>query len=251
MNFLGRRVYGAAAILLGLIGLWWGDFASTWQPVPDGTPHRRLLAYAAAVVFLVAGAALQRRRFAGPAALALATLYAVFALLWANRVIGAPAVAGTWLGLAEELGLVVGGIVAYASLDNGARAAAIAHAGRIVFGLCLVVYAMGHFFYLPQTAAMVPKRLPPDAMFWAAATGVGHLAAGIALISGVCARLAAILATAMFAAFGLLVWLPLLTGAPTVHMNWGGTGVTLALVGSIWIVADAIRQFRLSGPLGR
>jgi len=249
MNFLGGRVYGAAAILLGLIGMWWGDFASTWQPVPEGIPHRKMLAYAAALLFVLAGAALQRRRFAPPAALALAALYAVFALLWANRVVEAPTIAGTWLGCAEEVGLVVGGVVTYALLD-GNGAAAIAHAGRIVFGICLVFYAMGHFFYLPQTAAMVPAHLSANGHFWAIATGLGHLAAGVALVSGVYARLAAVLATAMFATFGLLVWLPLVIAAPTLHMNWGGLGVTLALVGSIWIVADATRQFRLSGTLG-
>jgi uncharacterized membrane protein YphA (DoxX/SURF4 family) len=249
MNVLGHRVYGAAAILLGLIGLWWGDFASTWQPVPDDTPHRQALAYAAALVFVIAGAALQWRRSARPAALVLAALYAVFMLLWLRRVIGFPGMSGTWLGCAEELGLVVGGIVAAASLDEGARAATIAHVGRIVFGICLVVYAMGHFLNLQLTAAMVPGRLPPDAMFWAIATGIGHLAAGIALISGVWARLAAILATAMFAAFGLLVWLPMLLAHPAAHINWGGSAVTLALVGSVWIVADAIARFRLSLPI--
>jgi len=249
MNFLGRRVYGAAAILNGLVGLWWGDFASVWQPVPDDAPDRRILAYGAALIFVVAGATLQWRRWARPAALALAALYAVFMLLWLRRVIGFPGMSGTWLGCAEELGLVVGGVVAYASLDRGRDAATIAHLGRIVFGMCLVVYAMGHFLNLPQTAAMVPKPLAPNAMAWAIATGIGHLAAGIALISGVYARLAAILATAMFAAFGLLVWLPMLLADPSVHINWGGNGVNLALVGSIWVIADAIRQFDLTVPL--
>ena len=32
---LGVRVYGAAAILFGVIGLKWDDFAAVWQPVPE------------------------------------------------------------------------------------------------------------------------------------------------------------------------------------------------------------------------
>jgi hypothetical protein len=61
---LGTRVYGAAAIAFGLIGLFWGDFASVWQPVDPDFPHRRVLAYIVAVLFLVGGVAVQWRRTA-------------------------------------------------------------------------------------------------------------------------------------------------------------------------------------------
>ena len=49
---LGVRVYGAAAILFGVIGLKWDDFAAVWQPVPAELAHRGTLAFAAALLFL-------------------------------------------------------------------------------------------------------------------------------------------------------------------------------------------------------
>ena len=35
MIHIGNRIYGAAAIALGLVGLAWGDFAAVWQPVSN------------------------------------------------------------------------------------------------------------------------------------------------------------------------------------------------------------------------
>ena len=44
---------------------------------------------------------------------------------------------------------------------------------------------------------MLPQWLPPTQEFWAYATGVAHIAAGLAILTGVQARPAAILLTAM------------------------------------------------------
>jgi len=44
MSKISVRIYGLAAIALGLVGLAFGDFAAVWQPVPETIPERRLLA---------------------------------------------------------------------------------------------------------------------------------------------------------------------------------------------------------------
>ena len=58
------------------------------------------------------------------------------------------------------------------------------------------------------TVPLVPGWLPPTREFWAYATGIGHIAAGLAILTGVQARLAAILLTVMFACFTPLVHVP-------------------------------------------
>jgi uncharacterized membrane protein YphA (DoxX/SURF4 family) len=62
--------------------------------------------------------------------------------------------------------------------------------------------------------------LPPGQPFCAYATGVGHIAAGIALLSGIWSNLAAKLLIVMFASFSVFVHAPPLLAAPHSHMNW-------------------------------
>src|SRR5437763_529874 len=78
----------------------------------------------------------------------------------------------------------------------------------LAFGACLLVFGTSHFLYAQFTASLVAAWLPPSRLFWAYATGAAQIAAGLAMLTGVKARLAAILLTIMYAAFGLLVHIP-------------------------------------------
>jgi uncharacterized membrane protein YphA (DoxX/SURF4 family) len=101
-----------------------------------------------------------------------------------------------------------------------------------------------HFRYPVETAAMVPKYLPFGQTFWAYATGAFHIAAGLAILSGIRARLAAGLLTAMFAGFAVLVHAPILLADTSSHMGWTMNAINLALMGAAWIVADTLAERR-------
>jgi hypothetical protein len=205
------RIFGLAAVALGSIGLVWGDFAAVWQPVPKDLPGRTALAYAVAIAFLIAGLAMQWRRSAGLGALALTALYTLgVVLLHVPRVIAQPSVFVNWSGVAEQLALVAGGLVAYACCAQleAASPKRLSQIGGLIFGACLIVFGLAHLVYLAPTAEYVPKWLPPGQTFWAYATAAGHFAAGIAILSGILARTAGILLTAMFVVFGILVHAP-------------------------------------------
>jgi len=92
------------------------------------------------------------------------------------------------------------------------------------------------------TAPLVPKWLPPTQEFWAYATGVGFIAAGVAILTGVQARLAAFLLTAMLASFALLVPGPMLRADPSSHTNWSENALNLAVLGAAWVVADSLSR---------
>ena len=250
MSNLGYRVYGLGAIALGVVGLVWGDFATVWQPVQAGVAHREALAYIAAACLLSAGVAIQWRRSAAAGLLVLAILYFIFALLWLPRVVGYPQLFGTWSGFLEEFALVVAAVVVYASRlpHDSARQIRTAQVGRLSFGVCVLSFGLSHFFAIPQTAAMVPEWIPPGQQYWAVATGVAHLLAGVAILSGVLDVLGSRLLTVMLATFGALVWAPALLAQPREHMVWAGNAINLTLIGAAWVVADSIASRRQQAP---
>jgi uncharacterized membrane protein YphA (DoxX/SURF4 family) len=103
------------------------------------------------------------------------------------------------------------------------------------------VFGIEHFKYETDTAAMVPKYLPMGQEFWARATGTFHIAAGLGILTGIRARLAAQMLTAMFLVFSVLVHIPILAHDPTAHFGWVINAINLALTGAAWIVADSLR----------
>jgi uncharacterized membrane protein YphA (DoxX/SURF4 family) len=237
------RIYGVAAVGFGLVGLVWGDLASLLQPVPKDFPGRTALAYAVAVACLLGGLAIQWGRTAGLGALVLTALYSLVAILFhVPRIIAHPSAFVTWSGTAEQLALVAGGLVAYAYCANLEPAAAerISKIGRLIFGVCLILFGLAHLFYLAYTAELVPAWLPPGQTFWAYATAAGHFAAGIAILSGIAARPAAMLLTAMFVVFGILVHAPMIFIDPHTHINWAENVLNFALMASAWVIAASI-----------
>ena len=239
----GRYVYGLGVMALGMLGLAWGAF-DPGQPVPMHVPGRGVLAYASAAFMLVAGAAVVRRRTAARGAAALAAYYALIVVILMNgRVVlahGAEFV--TYSNLAEQLAIAAGGLIVFAASSriDAVMAARLAHSGRLAFGLCALLFGGAHFFYMNLTAPLVPRWLPPSQVFWGGATGAGQIAAGVAILTGVRSRLAAILLTAMYVSFALLVWAPLLLANPARHWIWSENALNLALIGVAWVVADSL-----------
>jgi uncharacterized membrane protein YphA (DoxX/SURF4 family) len=239
----GWRVYGLGVMALAMVCLAWGDF-DLGQPVPDDFPDRTALAYAAAAFMLVAGAAVEWRRTAASGAAALTAYYILVVVILINGplVLAHYAELGSYSNVAEQLAIAAGGLIVYA--DNAkidaVRAARLVRLGQLAFGVCALLFGGAHFFYMNLTAPLVPTWLPPTQEFWAYATGVGHIAAGVAILTGVQARLAAILLTAMFASFTALVHTPMLLADPSSRVNWSESALNLAVIGVAWVVADSL-----------
>jgi uncharacterized membrane protein YphA (DoxX/SURF4 family) len=242
---LGTRVYCLAAATLGLPALILGTFAAMGLPVERTVPGYAILLYAAGAWLVLAGLALQLRRTAMPASLALTLFFAAaLLLLHLPAAVKAPTTWVSYEGLAEMLAMTLGGALAFAAVAEGPRAAFVRRAAPLLFGACLVVFGISEFVYARFTAAMVPAWLPPAQLFWAYATGGCQIAAGLALLSGVLDRLAAVLLTAMYLGFGLLIHLPRVVADPRSPGAWGEHGVNLVLAGAAWLLADTLARAR-------
>lgn len=242
----GVLLLGLGALGLGLVGLAVGDFGLQWQPVPTGLPAREPVAYATSALLVATAIAVlwTRSRKLGVALLAL-TYLAWVVLLHLPRVVVRPTNVATWLGFCEILFVACGALLLATSSMRPDRWTSFNRATQAVMGSCALLFGLSHFVYPDVTASLVPAWLPWPA-FWALFTGAAHVAAGLALISGLLARPAALAFAAMALSFVLLVHLPRVVANPTAHAEWVMLFVAISIAGAG--VAAAQAAYQLTPP---
>jgi uncharacterized membrane protein len=244
----GHAAFAAILIAFGIQGLIKRDFTAVWQPVPKSAPAREVLVYLCALVSLASGIGLLRRRSAGLAARVLLASLVLWFLLWRVRALFlAPLVPATW-SCGATLVMAAGAWVLYAwfATDWDRRRLAFAtgdggvRIARMLHGLGLLPFGYAHFAYVKETVALVPGWLPWH-VGWAYLTGAAFVAAGVAILIGFYAPLAAALSALQMGLFGLLVWVPRVAAGSLTAFQWGEAWTTLALTAAGWVVADSYR----------
>jgi uncharacterized membrane protein len=246
---VGHAVFAATMIVIGILGLIKGDYVSLWQPVPQSAPA---LNYLCAFISLACGVGLLWRRTAPAAARVLLAYLLLWLLLvrvpgiffspsvdywWAACMIAVMAAAAwvlyVWFATDWD-----GQRLAFATGDSGLRIA------RLLYGVDLIPFGAAHFLYLQHTAELVPGWLPWHG-FWAYFTGVAFVVAGVAVLIGVYARLAAALSAFEIGMFTLLVWVPIVAAGSKDAFQWSETVVSAALTAGAWVVANSYRDVPL------
>jgi uncharacterized membrane protein len=251
---VGHAVFAATLIGLGLLGLVQGNFDPTWPPVSAGVPARGALVYLCAFVYLLSGIGLLWQRSAAIASrvllayllawLLLVSLPQVFLLhptLLAAFGFGQSAVivAGAWVLYVWFAGERDGPRLGFATGEGGLRIA------KTLYGLALIPFGLAHFVYLEQTVMLIPGWLPWHTA-WAYLTGGAFIAAGLAVLFGVRARLAAALSTLQLGLFTLIVWVPRVASGTFTAFEWSEFVVSTALTAGAWVVADSYDGMRWS-----
>lgn len=242
----GRTFFGFGMAGLGVLGLVFGQFALQWQPVPASLPG--WLGYVNGGLLLAGGIGLLLpRRFAAIPALGLLAYLALWVIVQAVNAAAHPLDVGANLPLFEDLALMCGAWFACAAIAKGGTGFLAGSGGlmaaRLLFGIACLVFGASHFLYAGFTAQMVPAFLPFHLPL-AYITGAGHFAAGLALISGVLARLAAVCEAAMMSLFVVLVHIPMVAAPPPdmTQLFWTMLFVACALSGSAWLLAASLKD---------
>jgi len=228
---VGRPLFAAATLAYGVIALVWPG--GTWM----------LLAAAAQIA---GGAAMPFRRSARLGALLAGAAYLAFTVMRIPAVVATPRTYDAWGNVFEQAAHVTGALLVYASVSPARTRARLVRAGRVLFGLCALSFALEQAFYLKPTAGLVPAWIPPGQMFWAVATTIAFALAGLALLANRAATLAARLTTVMLLIFGFVVWLPHVVTNPRSHFTWSETIETFAIAGVAWLLAELLAASRRS-----
>lgn len=238
-----RILFGASAVLFGVITVMWHD-ADAWQGLPFlKLPFGAFVADALAIAQIVAGAGLLFSRTARTASVVLFAVYVLFDLACIPGIVAHPNTYAPYVGFFEWFSLVNGAIAAYAATQvNAARFASFANAARVGLGISTISFTLAQIFYFRFTASLVPTWILPNQPFWAAFTTVAFGLAAIAMLIDRFASLAIRLMTVMLALFGLLVWVPALITAPKQHGNWSEFALNFLITGASWLVGRATEQ---------
>jgi len=241
---LGRLIFAVAWVALGIESLVYGTPVMRLEAWGKDWPGAMAVGYASGVIVLLAGIGLM---WAERAKLS-ASILAVVTLLWTvglhlTRLVPTITQGIHWSGFAECFSVFAAAWVLASIMpprlitnawdriiDNGIPI------GRICFGLSLLIFGAMHFVYHDFTASFIPDWFP-DRSLLATLTGLAHMAAGLAILSGVLARLGATLAGIMYLSWVLVLHLPRVVAAPHDPFEWNGVFVASMLSGAAFIVA--------------
>ncbi len=236
---MGRQVYGAAALLLGIAGLTLHDqLISNWQ-----LPGVSAFIVVTSVAQMIGGAAMMFRKTRRIGAIILGVVYLAFSFTFVPDIVAEPGVFASWGNVFYQLPLAVGAVVVYGlSSPSPSYATPLCKGAVMLFGLCNISFAIEQVEFLARTASLVPRWMPPSGIFWTIVTTIAFGLGGISLVTGYKSLLASRLLALMLVLFGAAIWIPILLADAKTHSNWSEGLETFAIAGVALIISGFLQR---------
>jgi uncharacterized membrane protein YphA (DoxX/SURF4 family) len=245
VSTIGRGLFAIAICAFGAQALLYGHFSAGLPPWPPWTPGEPLVTYVLGVALILCGVCCVVPAFARQAALGVAVLFGIGALLHAGHVPQMISDGTERTQFLEPLALGAAALVLYGALEvRRLRAGGLELAGRYVFALCLIVFGVQHYEYASFIASLIPAWMP-GRLVLAYFTGSAFIAAGVAIATGLFARLGAALIGLMFFLWVLVLHGPRVSNALHNGDEWSSLFVALGMAGASWIVASTFPRGKM------
>jgi uncharacterized membrane protein len=248
---LGSGLFGIGMLAFGVLNFVFGTPVLGLEPLPDWLPAQTLWTYIIALLLVVGGiCVLSDRLRPRQSAIMLGGLLSLWLILQVPTLLANLHNGSKWTSAFECLALCSAAwVLAHALSDSATvrtswngRLRRLADIGRYGFGITLPVFGALHFIYWQYVASVIPGWIPGSPVFWASFTGCAHIAAGLAILSGVQARLAATMLGIMFGSWVLIVHVPRVLASPHNQSEWTSLCVAIALCGGAWLMAGYLAR---------
>src|SRR5215467_5934645 len=167
LSVRARIVFGASAVLFGVIALMWHD-PDTWQTLRKiwSLPFGTVIGGCLMSAQIAGGIGMQYPRTARLASAVLGVVYLLFSLACIPGILAAPTTYAQYGSFFEQFSLLCGATALYAATEaNAERAAVFGRLARLGLGVCAISFTLSQMIYFRETADLVPKWIPPNQMF--------------------------------------------------------------------------------------
>ena len=246
---LGRLCFAVPIIFFGIQYLLYGHFEGGLPLVPPWTPGAPILTYVLGAALIVAGLSIATLRNARYSAIFLGTLlllsFVFLHFLHASAILHdgtdrTRAIEGLTL---SSIAFVLVGILPLQGGFFGSRTILKKPVtfGRMLFAFSMIVFGAQHFMYAAFIATLIPAWIPLH-LFWVYFTGVGFIAAGLCIATGILSRLASMALGTMFLLWFLLLHAPRVAAHLRNGDEWASAFVALAIAGGSFLLASTFSK---------
>jgi uncharacterized membrane protein len=240
------------AIAMALFGVQYFIYASAMNgpiPGPPWTPGAHWLAWLTGIALIAIAVSIATGKHSRLAAMLLgAALFLKILFLHLPGLITQIHNPGPWTVTFELLALCGASFILAnvtppdeSTTSTGNLGSSLATAGRLVFAIALVVFAVQHFLYARFIATLIPAWIPGH-LFWAYFIGVAFVGAALAIAAKVQAKFAAILLGTMFVLWVLVLHLPRVVASPHNGNEVTSLFIALAMSGASFFLASSLAR---------